>query len=589
MRVPALLLVALLVPSEVEGPAPQDGEPHRSPLDLALTADGRYAVTANSTSDTASLVDLAAGKAVAEVPVGRRPFSVAVAGDRAVVTNWLSDSVTVLSLAPPRMEVLATLPVGDEPRGVALSADAARAFVALGGDDEVAVVDLARKKVSARVAVGDEPWFLALTPDGSRLAVGNVLSRDVSVVDVGALRVAHTTRLGGPNLRKLAISPDGAWAYVPAVTEKGAPTTLRSIEQGLVIANRLFRVPVREAGPAQALALDLQGFGAADLEAVAASPDGKSLVVTVGGTRDILLMRLPLPFAAKPREVIDPALYNDKKRFRRVHLHGRPVGVAFAPDGKGVVLANTLADEVDLFDFETGQETRRIRLGGPARPSLARRGEALFYDGFRSWHEWYSCHTCHAEGHTNGSSYDTMNDGKFGNPKKVLSLRGVTRTGPWTWHGWQGDLRQSILNSVKQTMQEQEPFTKEDVDALYAFLETLDFPPPPRRKNDGSLTEAARRGEVVFERKGCATCHAPPDYTRAKVYKVGLEAPDDAYKGFNPPPLRGVGTRAPFLHDARARTLEDVLLKHHRPSDVSGEPDLTPEEVADLLEFLRSL
>ena len=32
-------------------------------------------------------------------------------------------------------------------------------------------------------------------------------------------------------------------------------------------------------------------------------------------------------------------------------------------------------------------------------------------------------------GHSNGGLYDTFNDGKEGNPKTVLSLRGVSKTG----------------------------------------------------------------------------------------------------------------------------------------------------------------
>ena len=36
----------------------------------------------------------------------------------------------------------------------------------------------------------------------------------------------------------------------------------------------------------------------------------------------------------------------------------------------------------------------------------------------------------------NGATFDTQNDGRYGNAKKTLSLRGVSKTGFWTWHGW---------------------------------------------------------------------------------------------------------------------------------------------------------
>ena len=50
------------------GAAP-DPDRDRSPGDLALSPDGRWALTANRSSDSVSLVDLAAGKVVAEVGV----------------------------------------------------------------------------------------------------------------------------------------------------------------------------------------------------------------------------------------------------------------------------------------------------------------------------------------------------------------------------------------------------------------------------------------------------------------------------------------------------------------------------------------
>jgi cytochrome c peroxidase len=72
--------------------------------------------------------------------------------------------------------------------------------------------------------------------------------------------------------------------------------------------------------------------------------------------------------------------------------------------------------------------------------------------------------------------------------------------------------------------------------------------------------------------------------------KVGLESPDDFYKkGFNPPSLRGVSKRGPWLHDGRAKTLEELFAEHHRPSKLGGKPDFTPAELSDLLVFLRSL
>ena len=564
--------------------AQADPGPDRSPMDLALSPDAGWAVTANATSDTVSLVDLSAGKVVAEVPVGKRPFAVALSGKLAVVTNTLSDSITLLEVDPPKLSALATIPVGDEPRGVAISKDGAKAIVALAGEDAVVAIDLKERKAAARASSGDEPWHVALTPDGARLAVSNTLSMTVSVHDASTLERLYAVAMRGHNLRRLAVSPDGQWAYVANIAERGSPTSKDNIDRGWVVGNRFSQVPLRSEGPREAITLDVRGKAVGDLDGVAVSPDGNRIAVTAGGTHELLLLSLPLPFVAfgGPGDHIEPALLRDKEKFRRIALGGRPLGVSFTPDGARLVVANYLSNAVQIVDVASGTVSKTVPLGGPAEPSLARRGETVFYDASRSFNQWYSCHSCHVEGHTNGATFDTLNDGKYGNLKKTLSLRGVTKTGPWTWHGWQKDLKTSLAHSMKTTMQGPEPSTA-DVEALAAFVATLDYAPPL----EGG--EAAKRGKAVFFAKGCDTCHSGDDYTSDEAYVVGLEAAGDAYKGFNPPSLRGVGRRNPYLHDGRARTLEDVLQKHHRPSKLGGQPDPTAEELADLIAFLRSL
>lgn len=579
-----VLLALALVLGPQRAASEGDEVRDRSPIGLALSRDGRWALTANATSDTASLVDLHEGRVAVEVDVGRRPFGVALArdGGRAVVTNRLSGSVTVLEVRPPWLKVAGTVAVGEEPRGVALSADGRRAFVALAGEHRLAVVDLASLSVVASAAVGTEPWHVALTPDGARVAVGNARSRDVHVLDAATLAPLHRVRLLGHNVRQLAVSPDGAWAYVPNIAERGLATTRDNIDAGWVVASRLNRVPLSAAGPREAIALDPQGKAFGDLEAVAVSDDGLQLALAAGGTHELLLLRQPLPFVAfgGPGDHVEPRLAKDPRRFRRVALGGRPVSVAFTPGGETVVVANYLANALQVVDAQSGALTRTITLGGPRQPSLARQGEALFHDAVRSFNQWYSCHSCHTEGHTNGGSFDTFNDGKAGNPKKTLSLRGVTRTAPYTWHGWQGDLRASLESSFTQTLQGPKP-TAAELDAVLAFLATNDFAPP----RPAATSAAVARGADVFARQDCGHCHTPPLYTSTKVFRVGLESEDDAYPGFNPPSLRNVRARAPFLHDGRARTLRDVLREH----DPRGAEDLTPDEVADLVAFLESL
>lgn len=121
-------------------------------------------------------------------------------------------------------------------------------------------------------------------------------------------------------------------------------------------------------------------------------------------------------------------------------------------------------------------------------------------------------------------------------------------------------------------------------------METLDYPRNPYREPDGSLSPQAERGKAVFlsAKADCATCHKGPEFTDGKVHVVGLEESDDVHQGYNPPSLRGLHDKYPYLHDARSATLHDALAGPHSPEMVGGE-SLGEEELTDLIAYLKSL
>ena len=328
---------------------------------------------------------------------------------------------------------------------------------------------------------------------------------------------------------------------------------------------------------------------------------GSLLAIACGGTHEVILLdqsKKELPW--RPgigRDVMAADLLKDKARFRRVKLGGRPTELAFAPDGKTLYVANYLNNSVDVVDTDSAQKVGSVDLGGPSEPSLARRGEALFHDANRSANHWYSCNTCHSDGHTNGLNFDTRNDGwqdltssHLRSRKKVPTLRRVAMTGPWTWHGWQTSLDDAIIESFTKSMQGPKP-TASEVEALAAYLGTLDFPPNPHREADGRLSAAAERGKEVFKasKNGCASCHAGPEFSDGKLHDVGLLERGDVYRSHNPPSLRGVYDKDPYLHDGRSVSLRDLLIGHHGPESLVGGEPLSPTELDDLVAYLKAL
>lgn len=577
-------------------------EPDRSPLAVAVNPAGDLIATANHTAGRVAFVDWKSGRVLREHSVGGGPVDVVWVDASTVLVSLLHDDALAavrFDRASRQAKTLATIPVGDEPRQIAMSRaaktkSATRVFVALCGDDSVAVVDWKRRKVVRRIPMGGQPRHLTVSPDGRWLVTGCNVPGEVYVHETATYRLKRKWVVydDGFHLGRPAILRDSSAVVFPHAINRLFPIHAQNIEKGWAIDNRLTRLPLPDGKYWQQkqLGLDTRGRAAGDANATAISPDGRWLVVTCGGSHELLILdrrRFNWP-AGEPGDFIPDELRDKPGILRHVRLGGRPVDVAFI-DARRAIVANYLSNSLQLVDVVAGKQMKSIPLGGPKTPGLARRGEAIFYDADRSLDGWFSCHTCHTDGHTCGQTFDTVNDGNHDTYKLVPSLRGVTETGPWTWHGWQTSLPASLKKSFRTTLGAERELSNGDLQALLAYLKSLEHPRSPQRTPGGALTAAAQRGRTLFRGKaGCAACHSGRTFTSAETYKVGLESSRYFYPSFNPPSLRGVHTRRRFLHDGRATTLKAVLTRHHRPEKLAGEK-LSADELRDLIAYLKSL
>jgi cytochrome c peroxidase len=563
-------------------------------VDVALLPGGRLVLTANHTADSVSLVDLTAGKALAELPCGRKPVSVACSPDgrHAAVSNLWSGSLSLLDIDGTTLKPAGTLPVGIQPCGLVF-ADNHRLYAVLSGEDAVIALDWESRKVRHRWPAPREPRYLALSPDGRWLAAASSRSAQVRLWDRATGQLVWTRKIEDAfNLRCLAFASDRRSVICAHVIKRSFPVSRENIDKGWVTDSRLTRLPLdpNAVPPLEQIALDKHGQAVGDPHGVAFDPSGRFLAVTAGGTHEMLILEASaLPWTGgEPGDFLHPDLDQDDGKLRRFPLAGRPLALTFLPGSSQAVVANYLRDALQIVDVRAGRLVRTIPLGGPEHPSPARQGEALFYDAQRSHNQWFSCHTCHVDGHTCGLTFDTLNDDSYGNPKLTPSLHGVARTAPWTWHGWQKDLGEAVEKSYTETMFGLQP-TRDEIRAVVAFLHTLDHPPNPHRTADNQLSPSAKRGQALFDGAAkCAHCHTGPEYTSEHTYDVKLEADDSPYPRWNPPSLRGVWQRGPFLHDGRAATLEGLLQGPHAPEKLGGKA-LTPAQRQDLISFLESL
>lgn len=294
-----------------------------------------FAYVANELSNDVSVIDTAANKVVATVPVGNGPLGIAITpdGKRAYVANLLgpgSDdgSFAVSVIDTTSNEVLATVPVARAPFGVAIAPDGKNAYVAVGSHN-VSVIDTAINKVVVTVRVEESPHFVAISPDGKNAYVTNQLAKTLSVLDTAGKRVAATVP-AGQFPTGIATTPDGRRLYVTNVGDNTV-SVFDTASNSLVAT-----IPVGN-----------------DPIAVAVTPDGKRAYVTNGTDGNTV-------------SVIDTA---SNTVVATIPVGTTPAAVAISPDSARAYVTNTgdTPGTVSVIDTDANTVVATIIVGdGPS-------------------------------------------------------------------------------------------------------------------------------------------------------------------------------------------------------------------------------
>ncbi|HZU38578.1 MAG TPA: cytochrome c peroxidase [Gemmataceae bacterium] len=533
--------------------------------------DGKVLFVANRQSGTVSVIDLKQRQPIADVQVGRSLADlVRVPGQHELLAvDQAANEVLVLATRGPAVSVKQRLRVSPDPVSIRVNEDGQRATVASRWSHCLTALDIDSAGHIQVARTIDLPF----APHQQVLAQGKAIIADafggrLAVVDTGSGALESVRTLPAHNIRGLAIGPEGKTVWLAhQILYPYGPTTFDDIHWGNVVASKLRRLSLTAVLSPKAdvlegsrlFALDHVGHGAADPAGLIFAADGTA-VVSLAGMGEI--------------EIGSP----NQADWTRLGVGQGPTVVIASHDGRHAFVANTLADSIAVVDLRH-RKSMKILLGPTPPLSTAERGELLFNDGHLAHEGWYSCQSCHTDGHTNGRLNDNLTDGSYGTPKRVPSLLGVRDTAPYAWNGQLPTLEAQIQRSIHTTMRGRD-LSGQQVKDLEAFLRTLAPPPPPKPADEIAVT----RGQKVFEARRCQRCHEPPTYTSARTSDVGL-LDEAGNRLFNPPSLRGVSQGTSFFHDGRAGTLEEVFTRYHH--ELHGKLD--KKDLADLLAFLRSL
>jgi len=282
-----------------------------------------------------------------------------------------------------------------------------------------------------------------------------------------------------------------------------------------------------------------------------------------------------------------------------------------------------------------------IPADNPLTAAKAALGRELYYDTRLSGDGKLSCYSCHVceKGLTDGRA---LGKGAFDKPltRSAPTMWNIGYHHDWYWDGraktleaqavaaWKGanmgaspDAVTAVLNATPGYAAQflavfGGPATADNVGkALASYMRTIVGGHTAwdrwQAGDASAISDTAKRGWEVFQQAKCTDCHAGVLFTDLQYHNVGIgmgaATPDvGRFKvtnletdtgAFKTPTLRDISQSAPYFHDGSVATLEEAvalmagggLANPHLSTDKLKPANLAPAQLADLVEFLKSL
>jgi YVTN family beta-propeller protein len=471
---------------------------------LALTPDGTRLLAVNTPDHRLSVFQLTGETPtlIAEIPVGLEPVSVAARNDReAWVTNWLSDSVSVVDLTTGN--VIRTIDVGDEPTDIVfIGQHREKAFVCVSGLSQLKVYNVDALSDSPQVVNirGKQPRALACDASGGRVFVSVFESgNQTTIVPANRVKDAGGPPKAIPKMKKLPPAPDVAlivkWNGSKWSDERGdtkwnalVPHTLADVD--LVV------IDAAEATPR--IQHEVRGIGTQIGNAAFDAASNRLYVINIEAHNEIrfeqnlsgrftstrlsiidLRPSVPNITAANLNSHVDLDVPEGSDAERKMSL-ALPADIARGADGLLYVAAtgsakigvldsagavqtrikvgqgptgltideargrlyvlNRFDETLSIVDLRERDEVARIPVGFNPEPESVRQGRRFMYDAGLSAHGDLACASCHLNSHRDGLAWD------LGNPRaKLQTVIGVV---PSIFHPMKGPMTTQSLRGI---------------------------------------------------------------------------------------------------------------------------------------------
>lgn len=576
----ALPFVIAACDGNVTQPATNPPPPWGVPISggtMIVTKSG-HAVIADPDRDRLLVVDLSSDEVITDLALqpGDEPGRLVEDGAGRIHVA-LRRGNAVATLASATAKSVERRPACSEPRGIAWDT----------ATDTLHVACATGELVSMPAGGGAITRTLRLERDlrdviveGDHLLVTRFRAAELLQVDAAG---AVTSRVKPPNVKRQDFSGGGGevglvdaipavvWRAIPIsdnrilmVHQRQLQTKLDTRQQGgygggcgAAVEASLTTVRTGEAP----FAVSPPIFGALPVD-IAVDPLTNKLAVAVAGAKQVQVVELSELFTPSQDGQCGfqtGATFDDQL--------GAPTSVAYASNGRLVIFY----PEVPAL----------VVYGGPEKHTIALPG-GLGYDSGRNLFHGQTgvglaCASCHPEGRDDGLVWDFLELGK----RRTQNLSGgILARAPYHWNADEPDLP-VLMDDVFANRMAGGPVTRSQKLSLGPWLDRLPVPAAPPPLDPAAVT----RGKELFDSPylACTTCHAGEYLTNNKLANVGTGAM------FKVPSLRGVGARAPYMHDGCAATLADRFGSCGGGDAHGATSTLTPEQRADLVSYLDSL
>ena len=587
-RLLLILLVCIYADHSHSAEPPQLHPQFYAPVEM-VTVD-QWLYIANQDSGSVSVVETGENRIFSETLIGQRISSLARVGSQAklLFTDEAKHELVLSSLAQGHVSVIKRIKVPYSPVGVKSTSDGTLAVVASIWARQVTLVEIHETvesglEISKKIDLPFNPKEVWISDDDSHAIVSDAFAGHIAAIDLKEQRLTGLFNVNVQNIRGLTTSTDGKYlTFSHQLLSPNSATVRNNVFWGNTLENLIRSVPLEvlltpQPNPQLITKVThwLQypvgnpGNAAGDPGDILFTSDGE-LFICFGGTSQV----------AHGKDM--------HNLLERIDVGSRPIALATDQTERFIYIASHFDDTIEVFDRQSNRVFKKLPLGdGQPTYSLADKGKRLFYNSHLSLDGWYSCNSCHVDGHTVGGLNENLSDSNKFSPKRILSLLGTGETGPWAWLGNKIDLDGQVLKSIHITMQGGNSGLAKGNPApsISAFLRTLQPAPGVRTARGELIEEQIKRGAHLFETLKCSECHAPPLYTTVNTYDVGIQ---DEYglKEFNPPSLRGVSQRYGLFHDNRAADVRAVLEDHAHPDDSIN---LSEADLEALIHFLESI